>query len=457
MAEAEALDATQRRQEEGEALMARPSTGTVQWSGSRWRARITLADGSRPWVDLPEGIGQRDVERARAKARELATYAREHGYTKAPTGELTSDRETVREYAARWLADRERRALRSVRDDRGRLAAHVFPTLGDTPIRAITPKECRALVAALDAKVSADAMAWRTALNVWAVFAKMLADACGSKAEALRVREDNPAAGVAPPDRGIERSKAYLYPSEFLALVSSPAVSLRWRRVYALAVYTYARAGELEALRAADVDLEHGTLRVHRQADRNTGELRPTKTKMHRAVPIERNARELVAALVRATGGDDDAPLVHMPPRESGAVMLRQHLRAAGIDRAELYADDETRTPLTFHDLRATGITWCAVRGDDPIKLQRRAGHTTLDTTQRYIREAENVRVSFGDVFPPLPRELVPGEGPTTDDPAEGGVNGGREDSKRPPNRPESSQPLETTASLTGFEPVLAT
>jgi hypothetical protein len=30
-----------------------------------------------------------------------------------------------------------------------------------------------------------------------------------------------------------------------------------------------------------------------------------------------------------------------------------------------------------------------AVRGDDPLKIQHRAGHTDFETTQRYSRMAE--------------------------------------------------------------------
>ena len=62
---------------------------------------------------------------------------------------------------------------------------------------------------------------------------------------------------------------------------------------------------------------------------------------------------------------------------------------------------------MTFHDLRATGITWCAVRGDEPLKIKQRAGHSTFSTTEGYIREAENLGGSFGQVFPPLPPSLL--------------------------------------------------
>lgn len=66
---------------------------------------------------------------------------------------------------------------------------------------------------------------------------------------------------------------------------------------------------------------------------------------------------------------------------------------------------------MTFYDLRATGITWRAIRGDEPLRIQRAAGHTGFDTTQNYIREAESVKEGFGEVFPPLPEALITGAG----------------------------------------------
>lgn len=155
-----------------------------------------------------------------------------------------------------------------------------------------------------------------------------------------------------------------------------------------------------------------------------------------------------------------------MPPREDGAATLRKHLLVAGVDRAELYADDATRTPLTFHDLRATGITWRAVRGDEPLKIQRSAGHTDLNTTQRYIREAENLREGFGDVFPVLPRALL------SSDAGDGSTGEGGEGEKHTGSAVESSCESSNGADVlpetltipgpcvaipTGFEPVLPT
>lgn len=43
--------------------------------------------------------------------------------------------------------------------------------------------------------------------------------------------------------------------------------------------------------------------------------------------------------------------------RHGLARSLRAALRRAGVRRPELFANDQTRKWITFHDLRATGIT----------------------------------------------------------------------------------------------------
>lgn len=59
---------------------------------------------------------------------------------------------------------------------------------------------------------------------------------------------------------------------------------------------------------------------------------------------------------------------------------------------------------MTFYDLRATGITWLALRGENPLAIKQRAGHRRFETTEGYIRDAENLRAgSPGEPFPELP------------------------------------------------------
>jgi hypothetical protein len=43
------------------------------------------------------------------------------------------------------------------------------------------------------------------------------------------------------------------------------------------------------------------------------------------------------------------------------------------------------------------------LRGDDPVKIMRRAAHRNFQTTLGCVREAENRRAGFGQVYPALP------------------------------------------------------
>jgi hypothetical protein len=48
-----------------------------------------------------------------------------------------------------------------------------------------------------------------------------------------------------------------------------------------------------------------------------------------------------------------------------------------------------------------------ALCGDDALKIQQRAGHTSFEMTQKYVRTAEAVGEVIGAVFPTLPASLL--------------------------------------------------
>jgi hypothetical protein len=177
--------------------------------------------------------------------------------------------------------------------------------------------------------------------------------------------------------------------------------------MFAVATYLYARAGEVNALRWEDVDLQRGVVLIHRSFNRETGQLKSTKSDTARRIPIEPELRPLLETMHRAARGRSSVAPVRGTDRKLSR-QVRRCLKLAGVTRADLFAmRDPTRKAMTFHDLRATGVTWCAVRGDDPLKIKQRAGHASFSTTEGYIREAENLREGFGEVFPPLPLSLV--------------------------------------------------
>jgi integrase len=300
----------------------------------------------------------------------------------------------------------------------------VLPVLGPLPTHAVTRGDVERVVERLDRLIALpaehhDRISWKTASNAWVLVSKMFKDAMGAKQRDLRVREDDPAAGVAPPEHGDRKAKVYLYPSEFLALVSCSTIDRPFRVMYAAPVYMFMRAGELEALTWDDVDLEH-VIQINKAIDRETGDAKSTKSGEARRIPIEPRLRPLLAAMHAQVKGSGDAPpiapVLWMPDNEDRAALLRQHLAHAQMKRADLFADDDRQKHVTFHDLRATGITWMAVGGDDPLPIKQRAGHAAFATTEMYIREAENLAAGFGDVFPELPAQLIGAtEGPRLD------------------------------------------
>lgn len=315
--------------------------------------------------------------------------------------------ETVREWANRWMAAREESGLATVRDDRSRLETHILPMIGAEPVARIGADRLEDLRDSLDLKIRRHDLAWRTAHHVWSTVRAMFRDASRSKQRSLRVRQDDTCRDILPPDRGPKKEKQFLFPSEFLALVSCDGVPLDWRRVAVLSTCLYLRVAELEALEWDDIAMEQGAIHIHRSLDRHRGCSKTTKTGATRRFLIEPTLLPLLRRLHRESDGKGRVVAARTFDRFALARDLRAHLAVAGVARAELFVNDRARKWMTFHDLRATGITWMAVRGDDPFKIRQRAGHRNLATTERYIRVAEELRAGFGTVFPKLPDCLL--------------------------------------------------
>ncbi|MFO0589900.1 MAG: site-specific integrase [Polyangiaceae bacterium] len=369
--------------------------------GDHFDIRIRLADGRGKPVHLAPHIGETEARKLAAEASALAVA---EGATREPR---PSSGETVDAWAKRWTADRVTRGIATAREALGSWRKWITPLIGDLPIACIEREDVERVVDRLDDAVRDGVIRAPTAIRAWATLKAAFRDAQRAKNRALRVRLDNPTEGVLGPDAGPERSKPWLYPCELGALTACTRVPLRWRRTFVLATYLYLRAGELAELAVEDVDLVGGVVLVH-QARKSrhaatapkTG---PTKTKLTRRVPIERTLRPLLTTLIAEATAEGRHQLIRMPPLQDLSNQLRRYLGWAGVNRAALFAKDATRAPITFHGLRATGLTWRAIRGDDALKIQRAAGHTSLDTTQRYIREAEVVGREIGVPFPDLP------------------------------------------------------
>ena len=151
----------------------RPASGQVKWlrnvktGAFCWHARFTLNGRRTKFAPLDRRIAENDVEGARECARLAYDFIRHGG--------AVSDvsRETVGEYAQRWL--RSRRAnVRSVGDNESHLIHHVLPLIGSLDMLAITSANGDTIVARLDAKIEAGEISDKTARNIWGTAKKML-------------------------------------------------------------------------------------------------------------------------------------------------------------------------------------------------------------------------------------------------------------------------------------------
>ena len=406
----------------------RPATGTVKYvpgndgAEGHFDVRITCLDGSRPWIDLDPTPGTPKWRKwARRQAKALSDRARREGIVAAPRRRTATalkraveargsvGRDAWWEEFFGWRAER---GDSSWQDDRGRYVHHILSVVS-RHMADVTRGDCEDLRDELDRKIVTGSLSWKTAWNVWSVWTTACKAACSSKKRHLRVRGDNPCTGVDAPERGFKRSKSWLWPSEFLTLVSCPDVPLRRRRVYCLAVYLYERGSELRAQAREDIDLEVSVIHVHQAMDRNQRDKKDTKTGVKRRFRIEPNLMPLLRVMF-AEGGTE-GPLTTMRDRKYWSTGLRKDLHTAGVTREDLFANDKTRMHITFHDLKATAVTWMAIRGDDPLKIMQRAAHKQFSTTQGYLRAAEMVGDAIGTPFPELPRELL-GDGGSSGD-----------------------------------------
>jgi len=287
----------------------------------------------------------------------------------------------------------------SIRDDRSRMTHHVLPVLGRFEARSFGRDNVERLRDDLDRKIEDGELAWKTVASVWTLVTSMCADMVTAKRREFRVRDDNPCRDVKPPERGDRKAKQYLYPSEFLQFVSCESVPLDWRRAVALAIYTYTRDAELRVLRWTDVD--HGIIDITRAYNRNSGKVESTKSGETRRFAVEPSLLPLLEAMRAESNGQ--GLVIRLSSERNMPRDLRRLLKVAGVNRPALHESTATSQNLTWHDLRATGATWMAVRGDDPLKIKQRCGHKTFSTTEIYVREGEALREGFGGPFPPLP------------------------------------------------------
>jgi integrase len=402
--------------------MPPPRTGSVEplrrADGSIYYvARIRLEDGSRDRERVPDKHATRT---ATMSAREHAEiYAQALQEREDETGERMAKKkrkplkqgatagagETADEWFERYLPTRE-----CGENHRRILALNwtkwISPTIGAKAIRTVTRDDVEDVRDVLDKARDRGTLRHSTARNIWGTLTGALKAASNARDRKLRVHATPIHLGILPPKTGVARQRPWLYPSEWLQLVTceDEDVPLEWLAIYALALYTGLRPGELRALRWGDVDIKARILSVSKAFDDVSGETKAPKTEAgRRSLPIHENLLPLLTASKRKAG----FAVVSPSSWERLAIRFREHLTIAKVNRPRLSADNETEEQIDFRSLRDTCATWLALQHVDLAVIQRRMGHTSPAVTLRYVKEAEAFgAAAIGVPFPPLPERL---------------------------------------------------
>jgi integrase len=373
-------------------------------SDGHYVVRVTLADGKRSGpIHLPAGLTQAQAEKQRAQLVAMGKAGKLHQGDAPPGGMIAFG-----DWLNLWIADRKRRRIASTSKDHGRLLKWCHGWL-TKPMVQISKRDVEELVQRLDAAAALHALAesqgrdldlgtmtsWKSAMNTWGLVRRAFDDAVRSKTLALRVLKASPADGVRPPDKGTKKAREFVSPSRFDAFVRDHRVPIEWRITVALAVYTGCRASELRGLRWQDVRMADGCIVVHETLDVE-GVRGTTKSDETRLVPIEPG----LVPLLKKLSAERDERVVRLPDDRHLARGLRRWLETAGLTQG--LRRTATHAALTWHDLRATYVTWRLIRGDDPMRVSIAAGHRHFTTTQGYVRRADVLSVHRGAVFPTL-------------------------------------------------------
>lgn len=306
---------------------------------------------------------------------------------------------TVKEFARRWTSgelhlqypDHVRK--KDSKNDEGTFAMHVIPHVGDVPLAAFRLEDAELVMGQVPAKLSKArrrhiAQLMNRLLNIAVYPAKLL--------------KANPLPKGFLPKLGDAKAKPYLYPNDDAKLLACPDIPLERRIVWGVLAREGMRVGELlgsapgaedprDPIAWGEFDLALGAINL----DKN-------KTNDPRTWALDKG---VVAALVAWKKMSPKAKLSDFvfptTSRDGMGGVLRADLKAAKVERPELFERSASRSQVTVHHLRGTFVTLALANGKTETWVQDRTGHTSSVMINRYRRMARTAaELEIGTLAP---------------------------------------------------------
>ncbi|MCM0606582.1 MAG: site-specific integrase [Xanthomonadaceae bacterium] len=157
-----------------------------------------------------------------------------------------------------------------------------------------------------------------------------------------------------------------------------------WYYIWAFAIYTGCRNGELYALKWSDIDLQDRMITVQRSYNKKYKVEKCTKTGEWRHVSVCEPLWEVIMELKRTHDHDVQRGACKYP----GYVLPRPGLWQNGEQARKLrqFCEEIAITPVCFHTLRACFATELLKRGVAVPSVMRVGGWTSIKTMMHYVR-----------------------------------------------------------------------
>lgn len=330
----------------------------------RWEGRFYLPNGERSSVY--------------GKTQKEASAKLKSAMAKVSKGlSLKADWQPLAAYLTVWLEEvaRPKLAYSTLKSYESYLNRHIIPELGHIKLGELTPQDVQKFLN----KRARSGLTPRTVQYLRAILRSALAEA-----EAWGYIERN-SASLAKAPKMERREVSVLTATDARALIAS-TVDDRIGNLFALALYTGLRQGELLGLRWPDIDLDQGTIQIRKALQKQGREMKFIEPKTARsrrkiflpaaAVSILTHQKVNVDVMRRHAGSAwQDWDLVF--PSQVGTPLdgsnvthhLQRKLTEAGLPR------------VRFHDLRHTCATLLLEQGVQDRVIMEQLGHSQITLT----------------------------------------------------------------------------
>ena len=319
---------------------------------------IRFKDQHDVWRSRSASANRKEAESALAAVEKGVAQLRmsqPSSVNQTPAAPRSTDR--LRDCTEAWLAHRRKKKLRNLRNDEGHLKNHILPALGDKIVSEIRVTHIAALIASLQGTKLAPRTIRKIYGTVHKLFTDLVRDEVITHSPAVLTKDDLPKNRDKTPTW---RSNAVFAREEVQLLISSDAVPMDRRVLYAILFLAGTRFGEAAGLRWSDFDTHAKPLKRVTIAHSYEN---LTKTEQPREVPVhpllatiltEWKAKGWPAMMGRAATADD----LVIPSRE-------RVMRSSNQARNKFF-DDLDRLGLRkrrMHDARRTFISLARADG----------------------------------------------------------------------------------------------